>query len=487
MHRLFLILAMVVLLTAAGSPAADTSVSRGLAKQPEVAAAIKVFDAWATATAATREQPGVSIGLVYDQDLMWAKGYGFADLEKKTAATPATLYRIASITKLFTTTAIMQLRDAGKLQLDDPVSKHLAWFKPRNPYPQAPVLTIRHLVTHTSGLPREAAGTNWSDLKFPSRKEMMQILADQEAVLPPETEWKYSNLALAIAGEVVAAVSGEPWEQYVENRVLKPLNMDATRVIPKADTPGLATAYGRRVPGKARDTEPFVDIAGVRPCGNMASSVEDLAKFISLQFREGPAGRGQLLKASTLREMQRVQWLRPDWRSGWGLGFSIRRVGEQVRVGHGGSLPGHRTQIEFAPADKFGVIVLTNANDGDPLRYVDQAFTLLTPAIQRAVAPPKQAAAPDPAWDKYAGTYSWKHAEVQVMVLNGELVLINPEAENPWETRTLLKPIQEKAHTFRMVSPSPGYSASGELLWFEVAPDGRVTRMSTANNYWLRK
>ena len=109
----------------------------------------------------------------------------------------------------------------------------------------------------------------------------------------------------------------------------------------------------------------------------------------SWRFSSGisPQGGNQILKGSTLREMHRVQWLRPDWRSGWGLGFSIRRVGDQVRVGHGGSLPGHRTQIEIAPADKLGVIVLTNANDGDPLRYVNQAFTILTPAIQQATGP----------------------------------------------------------------------------------------------------
>jgi D-alanyl-D-alanine carboxypeptidase len=486
MQRLFLILAVVLSLAAPVSPS-DNAISRGLAGQPEVSAALKVFDAWVQATAASREQPGISVGVVYDQDLIWTKGYGFADREKKTPATPATLYRIASISKLFTTTAIMQLRDAGKLQLDDPVAKHLAWFKVRNPYPQAPAVTIRHLVTHTSGLPREAAGTNWSDLTFPSREQMMQLLAEQEAVLPAETEWKYSNLALSIAGELVAAVSGEPWPQYVENHVLKPLGMAATRVLPKAETAGLATGYGRRVPGKPRDIEPFVDIAGVRPAGNLASSVEDLAKFISLQFRERPAGGPQVLKGSTLREMQRIQWLRPDWRSGWGLGFSIRRVGEQVRVGHGGSLPGHRTQIEFSPPDKLGVIVLTNAADGDPLRYVDQAFTILTPAVQRATAPSKQAAQPDPAWEKYLGTYTWKHSDVQVMLLNGELVLISPEADNPWEARTLLKPVKEKAHAFRMVSPSPGSSAFGELLWFEIGADGRVTRMSTANSYWLPK
>src|SRR5207253_6552822 len=100
-------------------------------------------------------------------------------------------------------------------------------------------------------------------------------------------------------------------------------------------------------------------------------------------FREGPSGGAQVLQGSTLREMQRVQWLRPDWRRGWALGFWIRRVDDQVRIGHTGSLPGHRTQIEIAPAQKLGVIVLTNADDGDPFRYNDQAFVLLNPAVAR--------------------------------------------------------------------------------------------------------
>ena len=103
-----------------------------LAQRPEVAAAIAVLDAWVVATVASREQPGLSLGIVYDQDLIWAKGYGFADLAHKAPATPSTVYRIASISKLFTTTAIMQLRDAGKLQLDDPVTKYLPWFKIKN-------------------------------------------------------------------------------------------------------------------------------------------------------------------------------------------------------------------------------------------------------------------------------------------------------------------------------------------------------------------
>jgi CubicO group peptidase (beta-lactamase class C family) len=325
---------------------------------------------------------------------------------------------------------------------------------------------------------------NWSDLTFPSREEMIHRLAEQETVWPAETEWKYSNLALSLAGEIVSTVSGEPWAQYIEKHILGPLGMTATRTLPERGLPGLATGYGRRVTGAPRDVEPFVDIEAERPAGNLASNVQDLAKFLSLQLRDGEAGGAQILKGSTLREMQRVQWLRPDWKSGWGLGFSIRRVGEQVRVGHGGVLPGHRTQVEVVPALKLGVIVLTNANDGDPLRYVDQAFNLLSPAVTHATTPSKPATKPDPDWEKYVGVYSWKHSDIQILVLNDELTMIVPEAENPWESRVTLKPAGP--HTFRMVfsiATGPG----GELLRFDLDSAGRATRASTANNYWLRK
>jgi hypothetical protein len=137
------------------------------------------------------------------------------------------------------------------------------------------------------------------------------------------------------------------------------------------------------------------------------------------------------------------------------------------------------------PADKLGVIVLTNANDGDPLRYVNQAFTILTPAIQQATAQPKTIAAPDPAWEKYTGTYTWKHSDVQVMILNGKLTMIIPDDDNPWESRVLLEPAGP--HTFRMTSPGASYAAVGEVVTFTLSPDGRVTRMSTPNSYWLRK
>src|SRR5207248_10286158 len=123
---------------------------------------------------------------------------------------------IGSISKLFTDTALMQLRDAGRLRLDDPVSRYLRWFSLEHVQPDSPEITIRHLMTHTSGMPREIPGPYWNDLKFPTREDMRRLLPMQDAVFPPETTWKYSNIALAVAGEVVAAASGEPYAAYID-------------------------------------------------------------------------------------------------------------------------------------------------------------------------------------------------------------------------------------------------------------------------------
>jgi D-alanyl-D-alanine carboxypeptidase len=452
------------------------------APPPAVADRIRLFEAWTESQMAYRGQPGLAVGIVHDQDLVWAKGFGFADRERGVAATPETLFRIASITKTFTATAVMQLRDQGKLQLEDPVQKHLPMLVVRSREPGGQPITVRHLLMHVSGLPREADLPYWMDDRFPTREDLLKQLADQEQFFNVESRWKYSNLAVALAGEIVATVTGEPWERYVKSHILDPLGMTATLTdAPEQPVAGLATAYGRRFPDLTRPPRSNSQrTAALAPAAGMASNVRDLSKFIALQFRSGPAGGTQILSGASLREMQRVHWLNPDWQGGQGIGFAVRRAGERTLVGHNGWLPGMRSQITFDARDKVGVIVLSNADDGNPGAYVDQAFTVVVPALARrtAVVP----AAPPPAsWAMYEGLYRNPWGDTQVVLLSTGLVMFNPSSLSNPDRVVRLQPQGE--HAFRVEGGFWDGGSDGEPVLFEVGADGRVSRLRIGQNY----
>jgi CubicO group peptidase (beta-lactamase class C family) len=451
-----------------------------VASAAAVRSAISLLSAWIEAQMAYSGLPGLSIGIVHDQELVWSAGFGRARLEPTLPATPGTLYRIASITKLFTSTAILQLRDAGRLRLDDPIVEHLPWFAIKQAHGEAPVATIRHLLTHTAGLPREAGAPYWTDGNFPTAEEVRARLAEQQTALPTETEWKYSNLGLTLAGEIVAAVSGRPYADYVRAHVLEPLGMRRTFVeTPAADHPDLAVGYTRRLPAGPREAAPFTDGRGITPAANMTTCVTDLARFAMLQFRDAPAGGAQVLRGSTLREMQRVHWLEPDWEAGWGLGFRVTRVKGKTYVGHGGALRGYRTILHLCLADRVGVVVLTNADDGNPPIFADKAFQWVAPEIVKA-APAAPAAALPAGWERYAGRYRSAWADVQVLVVEGRLAMLDPSLPDPMLGVTWLNPVS--GHTFRAETRN-GFGGHGEPVVFEPGDDGRVRRLQVGHNF----
>ena len=147
------------------------------------------------------------MAIVHDQDLIWSRAWGSADLEANKPAEPDTIYSICSISKLFTSVAVMQLRDEGKLKLDDPVEKHLPWFDLKKTFPDSPPITIEGLLTHSSGLPRESDHPYWTgpDFPFPTREQIIERLSNQETLYPAETYFQYSNLGLTLAGEFAVA------------------------------------------------------------------------------------------------------------------------------------------------------------------------------------------------------------------------------------------------------------------------------------------
>lgn len=442
---------------------------------------LDLFSAWVEAQMAYRGQPGLSVGLIYDQELIWSRGFGYANVEQKSPAASDTLYRIASITKLFTSTAIMQLRDEGLLQLDDPVEKHLPWFSIQNPHEDTPPITIRHLLIHAAGLPREAAFPYWSTNNFPAISALQEALPSQTLAIPTASDWKYSNLGLTLAGEIVAAISQTPYARYIEENILRPLGMDNTYVetVP-ADHELLATGYGRRLPDGSRALSPHIDCGAITPAANMASNIEDLAKFAMLQFRGGARDDAQILRGSSLREMHRVQWLNDDWSAGRGIGYFVWRVDNRTWVGHGGALQGYRTELQVAPADKVGVIVLTNADDGQPLFYMQKAFEWVVPALIKAKASTAPTSQASPEWARYTGRYRSAWGDSQVLVYKDELVIITPSAPDPLAAMTKLVPVAE--HTFRMETKER-FGANGELAIFELDETGKVVRLHTGNSY----
>jgi hypothetical protein len=199
---------------------------------------------------------------------------------------------------------------------------------------------------------------------------------------------------------------------------------------------------------------------------------------------DGKAGGRVILKARTLQEMHRVQWLQPDWKSGWGIGFAINHTDKGTTVGHGGALAGYRTQISFSPENKIGVIVLTNADDGNPEFYVDRIFSLLGAAVKKAVTPAPVVARADPEWNNLVGTYRDPWGDSEILIVNGELVMIDPTADDPKET--LLKLVPEGKNRFRIVAEKFNYGEIGELVTFEMGADGKAARMKVGENYTPR-
>ena len=288
-----------------------------LLTHPEMMGAIAAIDAYVQGVQTFDRVPGISIGIVYDQDLLWQSGYGYSNLETERPADENTLYSICSISKLFTSIGVMQLRDAGKLTLRDAVGDHLDWFNIEQVHQDGGPATIEGLLTHSSGLPRESDFPYWSGpgFPFPTREQIIERLSSQETLYPAQTYFQYSNLAMSLAGEIIQERSGQDYATYIGQHILQPLGLDDTRPYYPEDLRGeqMAIGYtGLHREGTRDPVDPFF-ARGITAAAGFTSSVSDLAKFASWQFQLLEGGDESVLKTNTLREMQRVHWVDSIW------------------------------------------------------------------------------------------------------------------------------------------------------------------------------
>jgi CubicO group peptidase (beta-lactamase class C family) len=318
--------------------------------------------------------PGIAVGIVKDGQLVFAKGYGVRTIGQPGKVDADTLFAIGSNTKAFTAAALAILVDEGKLHWDDRVIDHLPDFRMWDPFVTRE-FTVRDLLTHRSGL-----GLGAGDLLFVTptdftRRDILHALRFLKPVSSFRSEFAYDNLLYAVAGELVPAVTGQSWEDFVTQRILKPLHMDACAVATSrlADRGNLASPHSL-VAGKLQTVEPL-DIPAAAPAGSIQCNVTGLAKWVSTQLAHGRAPDGTVLFSEAQgAEMWSAQTiLRPSGKraemtrthfAAYGLGWGLEDFEGYKRVSHNGGLPGMVTHVGMIPELGLGVVVLTNQQEG---------------------------------------------------------------------------------------------------------------------------
>jgi CubicO group peptidase (beta-lactamase class C family) len=303
--------------------------------------------------------PAVSIALVDDQRIVWSKGFGYADPAKKLPATAATVYRVGSVSKLFTDIAVMQLVERGLVDLDAPVTTYLPSFKPANPF--GTPISLRHLMSHRAGLVREPPVGHYFDDTSPTLAATVDSLNRTTLVYAPGTRTKYSNAGIAVVGRVLEVVAKQPFADALRDRVLEPLGLRKSAFKPTpAVIPDLAKAFMWTYHGTRFDAPTFQ--LGMAPAGSMYSTVTDLGRFMSALFE-----RGATLKPETLEAMWKPQFAPPQMRNGYGLGFDVSFFDGQRRVGHSGAIYGFATDVQALPDSKLGVAIVTTLDCTNPV------------------------------------------------------------------------------------------------------------------------
>jgi CubicO group peptidase (beta-lactamase class C family) len=436
-----------------------TAVDSALAQSPT--AAPTDLDAYVASSMKTFEVPGMAVAIVKDGKVIVAKGYGIRKLGDPTPADEFTMFGIGSNTKAFTTAALATLVDEGKLSWDDPVYQRLPGFVMYDPY-VSHEMTIRDLLTHRSGM-----GLGEGDLLFwphstYTREEVIYKLRFMKPASSFRSHYAYDNLLYMTAGQIIPAVTGTSWDDYIRQHIFAPLGMNHSNVSNQAFKPGDDFAFPHsNVDGKLQ-VIPFGELDNAGPAGSINSCAADMAKWVQLQLNRGKFvdREGRLFTEQRSKEMWSAQTILPvgdpppplaglkanfaDYALGWGL----RDYHGRKLVGHTGGVGGFVSRVMLVPEENLGVVVLTNAEAGgafDSILYhvLDHYFHLPTTdwiaayktikdtqekdaaeTMKKAEGSRDANSKPSLPLEKYAGVYNdaW-YGPITIRVENGGLVM----------------------------------------------------------------
>jgi CubicO group peptidase (beta-lactamase class C family)/D-alanyl-D-alanine dipeptidase len=373
---------------------------------------------------AEKELPALSIALIDDQQIVWAEGFGMADPKTKTPATADTVYRIGSVSKLFTDLAIMQLVERGELNLDAPVTDYLPDFRPKNPF--GTPITLRQLMSHRSGLLREPPVGNYFETSQPTLAATVHSLNGTELVFVPNTHTKYSNAAIAVVGYLLETQNHQPFAQYLKSSVLDPMGLRHSSFEPQpAIMANLAKGEMWTYDGLTFEAPTFQ--LGMAPAGSMYSTVNDLGHFVSVLLAPGKTENGAIVKPATLEQMWSPQFPNPGGRV-FGLGFIVRSLDGHRLVGHGGAIYGFATTVDLLPEDKVGVVVVATKDAVNAVteRIGEESLRLVLAhrAGKPLEIPPPTNPVPQELGRKLAGRYGTGDDALDLTYLDGHLNLL---------------------------------------------------------------
>jgi CubicO group peptidase (beta-lactamase class C family)/D-alanyl-D-alanine dipeptidase len=405
--------------------------SRSPSRAAEPVNAIEVLEPWIAAEVEAKGLPALSIALVEDQKIVWARGFGLADPARNTPATAETVYRVGSVSKLFTDLAVMQLVEEGKLDLDAPVTRYLPDFNPRNPF--GTPITLRMLLSHRSGLVREPPVGHYFDPASPPLAEVVKSLNATTLTYPPGTHTKYSNAGIAVVGAVVERVRGEPFPATIRRTLLDPLDMPRSSFEPDPElAKHLALGALWTYDGQTIANPTF--LLGTGPAGNLVSTVNDLGHFLCALFAEGRGPGGAVVRPETLRAM-----LEPQDRSTFGLGFALGTLDGRRRIGHGGAVYGFATELAALPDEKLGVVVIASRDcaNGIVRRIADTTFRQVLAARQGRplLALELTKSVPTDLARRLEGRYVQGSKVVDLVARSGKLILVPREGGPRVEVR----------------------------------------------------
>lgn len=430
-----------------------------------VAEAAAYFDQWLQFRCTADRVPGVQAAVLYDDEVLLSAAHGVADVSTGEPLTARHLFRIASHSKTFTATAVMQLVERGALRLDDTVGERVVELA------SAPIaaVTVRELLSHAGGVVRDGwDGDFWQlDRAFPDRAELLRVAGDNSAVLARNERFKYSNIGYSLLGLIIEQASGQPYREHLTQHVIAPLGLSDTGAdLDEARRADYAAGHTALAYAEARIPIQHIDTGAMSSATGLYSTASDLVRYAAAHFE----GDERLLGADAKRQMQHGEWKIDGTEAEYGLGFEISKIGGRRVLGHGGGYPGHITRTYFDPKDRLAVCVFTNAIDGPALAMATAAIKLVD--LARGSEPDPAATGADAVdLESFCGRFASLWSVYDIAVLGGRLYQLSPSLADPTLAPTRLDVVD--ANTLR-IADTNGYGSRGEVMTFERNVDGSI-------------